>query len=252
MNARNSRPLMEATILLFSLILSSCGLGSPAESENPNLDLMLDVDPNPPVIGPSHLVVTLVDSGGALIDGATVNVEGSMPEGEMQPLFASLRASEDGKYESPFSWTMGGDWIMIVDATLADGQEISRQFELAVSGEMDAGHSGEDELFHPPRVANKGAVIHLLAPSAGAAFEPGEEIRVAVEFENFELAVDSNHWHIYDNGRSARMVMGDMNEANLPGLEPGEHEISVYMSIGSHEELEEAASATITVRDTAD
>jgi len=41
--------------------------------------------------------------------------------------------------------------------------------------------------------------------------------------------------------------IGGLDEATLRDLEPGEHESSVYMSNGSHEELEEGATIEVMV-----
>lgn len=252
MNGSRYEAKITLLIVLLAGILVSCSLGSDTDAGDAGLEIALDVDPHPPVVGPGHLTVSLVDSRGAAIDEAAVRVEGSMPEHEMQPVFASLREGAGGNYEAPFTWTMGGHWNVTVDATLADGQEISREFALDVAGNMEGMDANGEDALPPHRVPNEGVLIHLLAPTDGDVYGADEEIRVAVEFENFELGVDGKHWHIYDNGRSARMVMGGMHEATLPNLEPGEHEISVYMSIGSHEELQDGASATIVVRDGAD
>ena len=45
------------------------------------------------------------------------------------------------------------------------------------------------------------------------------------------------------------MVMGSNHDQVLRGLEPGEHEIGVFMSIETHEQLEDGDSVTITVEE---
>jgi hypothetical protein len=70
---------------------------------------------------------------------------------------------------------------------------------------------------------------------------------VEVATENFPLGENNNHWHVYVNGASWGMIMGGNGDYPLSGLEPGTHEIAVYMSIATHEEYATGDSITITV-----
>ena len=98
------------------------------------------------------------------------------------------------------------------------------------------------------RIPNEnGAAIRITSPEDGATFSAGEQVVVEVEVENFDLGVNGNHWHVYIDGSSWGMVMGENTDQPLSGLEPGEREISVFMSIDTHEEYEDGDSVTITV-----
>ena len=96
-------------------------------------------------------------------------------------------------------------------------------------------------------VPNNGAVIHLHAPEDGATFTTAEDITVEIEVENFDLGVDGNHWHIIVDDAEYAMVMGGNTSDVLRGLEPGEYTITVRLSNGDHQDLEEGDSATITI-----
>lgn len=110
---------------------------------------------------------------------------------------------------------------------------------------MDMDHENE-----PSRVSNEdGATITITSPEDGATFGTLDQVLVKVDVENFELGVDGNHWHVYVDDVSFGMVMGGNTDQALPGLEPGEHEVSVYMSLGSHEEYEDGDSVTIIVEE---
>ena len=61
------------------------------------------------------------------------------------------------------------------------------------------------------------------------------------------MGEDGNHWHVYVNGSSWGMVMGRNTSEIVRGLEPGEHQIEVYLSLESHEELEDGDGVTITI-----
>lgn len=108
-------------------------------------------------------------------------------------------------------------------------------------------HEHEEDQSHE-RVPNNGAAIHILSPVDGATFNAGDEVTVEIEVENFTLG-EGNHWHIYVDGSSWGMVMGENTDDTLRGLETGEHEISVYLSIDTHEELADGDAITIVVEE---
>ncbi len=111
----------------------------------------------------------------------------------------------------------------------------------------DMDHEHEEE--HNRIPTEGGATITITSPEDGATFSTLDQVLVEVDVENFELGEDGNHWHVYVDGVSFGMVMGGNTDQALPGLEPGEHEISVFMSIGTHEEYEDGDSITIVVEE---
>lgn len=236
----NPSRYLYAFLLLLGLSLFGC------TSAAQDISIDLQVDPQPATVGPSVLVVTLSDGNGNSLDGAQVKSQGSMSHEGMQPLHASFRDLGDGKYETPFDWNMAGDWELAISATLANGEQASQEFQFNITEKHDHDEHSED---HPPRVPNQGAVISILSPQDDMQFNAGDDIPVEVAFENFDLVEEGNHWHIYIDGKSYQMIMGAMTEAIVRDLEPGHHEISVYMSISSHEELQDGAAIHIMVND---
>lgn len=110
-------------------------------------------------------------------------------------------------------------------------------------GEMD-----HDEIHAAGRIPNQdGAAIHITSPAGGATFKTGDQILIEIEVENFTLGENANHWHVYVDGVSFGMVMGKNTDQPISGIEPGEHEVAVYLSIQSHEEFEDGDMVMITV-----
>lgn len=131
---------------------------------------------------------------------------------------------------------------------------------LAACGTADHGHndgregnnhenSGSNMPAHGNRIPNNGAVVHIVAPATGETFAQGDQIVVEIETENFVLGEDGNHWHLYVNGESWGMIMGANNTEVVRGLTPGEHEISVYLSIYTHEDLEDGDAVRVIITD---
>lgn len=107
-------------------------------------------------------------------------------------------------------------------------------------------HQGEAAPTH--RIPNDGATIRIISPADGAEVSGDEDTIVQIEVENFELGDTAGHWHVYVDGASWGMVMGNNTDQVLRGLEAGKHEISVYLSNQAHDELEDGDTITITVQ----
>ena len=120
----------------------------------------------------------------------------------------------------------------------------------------DMDHDEMDDMDHDDmdhehnRIPNEdGAAITITSPEEGATFSELDQVLVEVEVENFNLGEEGNHWHVYVDGVSFGMVMGGNTDQALPGLEPGEHEVSVFLSIGTHEEYEDGDQIHIVVEE---
>jgi hypothetical protein len=122
--------LQEGSILFLTLILffSVSGCRGEAPGTDPGLSLVLAISPTPPGVGPARLLITLRDTAGGPIEGARIEVEGNMSHAGMVPVLDTAQGQEPGRYTVPeFRFTMAGDWILIVRATLPDGRKTEIQ-----------------------------------------------------------------------------------------------------------------------------
>jgi len=116
----------------------------------------------------------------------------------------------------------------------------------------EAGHEEGEEHGHEEggeheRIPNNGAVITIVSPADGATFSSGEDITVEVSVESFDVNDPGNHWHVYLDGVTQGMIVISDRDFVLHGLEHGKHEISVYLSDATHQELEDGAAIHINV-----
>ncbi len=99
--------------------------------EDASIGLRWTLDPDPPVIGPATLALVLTDStSGEPVTGAVVRVEGNMTHPGMKPVLGAGREVAPGRYEAPLQFTMGGDWVLLIDATLPGGRTLHRQVDV--------------------------------------------------------------------------------------------------------------------------
>ena len=109
--------------------LAAAGCRRPAAPE-PDLSLKLSVSPDPPVVGPASVVVSVTDPGGRPVTGAAVELEGNMSHPGMVPVLGRATEAGPGRYEGPLEFTMAGDWIVTVGVTLADGRTLRRDLDV--------------------------------------------------------------------------------------------------------------------------
>lgn len=125
-------PLVVLAGILAGVVIGGCSRSTGEQSTATDVQISLTTEPNPPAVGQSTLVITLKDSGGKPIDGATLSVRGDMDHAGMQPALAEGTQSVNGEYRIPIEWSMGGGWIVTVSATLPDKRTASQKFSLAV------------------------------------------------------------------------------------------------------------------------
>ena len=141
--------------------------------------------------------------------------------------------------------------LVLVACSSAGGTEPAADDESMEN--MDGMDHHDDEHEHQDehdRIPNEdGATISITTPEEGATFSTLDQVLIEVEVENFVLGEDNNHWHVYVDDVSFGMVLGGNTDQALPGLDPGEHEVTVFLSLGTHEEYEDGDSVTIIVEE---
>jgi hypothetical protein len=120
------------TLLLVPLLLMGCRQTDTGQPEA-GLDIRLDAAPDPAEVGEATLLIAISDGSGNPVTGATVDVRGDMTHAGMVPVIREdISSDENGLYDVPFEWTMGGDWLIEVTATLPDGSTTTERFEYTV------------------------------------------------------------------------------------------------------------------------
>lgn len=118
-----------------ALLLAACG-GRASRQRSGDGDVVVELEATSLAPGATVLEITVRDGSGAAIDDATLNVRGDMNHAGMVPvLVEGVTDGEAGVYRVPFEWTMGGVWIVTIEATLADGETVSEQFNVSLGGE---------------------------------------------------------------------------------------------------------------------
>ena len=81
----------------------------------PVLLIQCQVTPSPARVGPATALIRLTDrTTGRPVPDAGVSVEGDMSHAGMTPVFATAKAIGDGRYQAPLTFTMAGDWVLLI------------------------------------------------------------------------------------------------------------------------------------------
>lgn len=126
-----------ALVALLLPMVTACQRTSRQEPADSGIRVELIAPLFAPVSGPSMLHVEVHDEAGQPVEGAEVRVRGDMAHAGMVPVLGEAERYRDGVYDVPFEWTMGGDWVLTVDATLPDGRQTTDRFDVSVDSDGD-------------------------------------------------------------------------------------------------------------------
>jgi hypothetical protein len=118
------------TLGLFTLFVAGCRESAqPTPTPATNAQIELAYEPDPPQTGEGAILVTVTGD----TEVQSVNVRGDMNHAGMVPVIGETSEAEEANtYRVPFHWSMGGDWILTVEVTLADGSKVSEEFTVTV------------------------------------------------------------------------------------------------------------------------
>jgi hypothetical protein len=122
-------PVFMLPVFAGLVALSLTGCARSGESPE-DLTVKHRISPMPPRVGPASISLGLTGSGGEPITGARITVDCNMSHPGMGPVIADAREIQPGQYDAPLSFSMGGDWIVLLHITLADGRKVERQFDV--------------------------------------------------------------------------------------------------------------------------
>jgi hypothetical protein len=115
--------------LVVLALAGACGGGEP-QAGGSSLTFHVELSPSPPSVGETRLLIRLSDAEAKPVPGATMRIEGTMSHAGMTPEFANAVETSPGSYEAVLDFTMGGDWILLMDATTRDGRKHHGQHDV--------------------------------------------------------------------------------------------------------------------------
>jgi hypothetical protein len=127
-----------ALVAVLAGLLAGCRQSQLTSSSTPTplspkdvVEIALDTS-TPFTVGQTTLTVMLSDGENQPIAGAKVEVRGDMNHAGMVPAQGNSISGGKGKYSVPFNWTMSGEWLVTIKATLPTGRVVSDTFVVQV------------------------------------------------------------------------------------------------------------------------
>jgi nitrogen fixation protein FixH len=110
------------------------GAGAPATIQTEGLSISLATTPNPPARHEGTAVeITMQDAAGKPVGGARVSLDLTMPAHHtMSEQGPRVHERGEGRYVATAAFSMGGEWLVIVDVLLANGRRARAEFPLRV------------------------------------------------------------------------------------------------------------------------
>ena len=115
------------TILSLLVLLA---LACKQSASSSDISIEHEIAPLPTRVGAASIKLKLKDKDGKPLGGARVELEGNMTHPGMSPVKGETRETAPGEYGGTLQFTMAGDWIILVNVTLADGQRVQHQIEV--------------------------------------------------------------------------------------------------------------------------
>jgi hypothetical protein len=120
-----TRPCVPARLALVVVLLVSC---RPVPEPVDSLTLDLRLDPAVPSVGREAVAVLVArEATGDPVRAATLDLEAHMTHPGMVPVVTRLDPSGDGRFRAAVTFTMAGEWVILVTGRLGDGRAVRQR-----------------------------------------------------------------------------------------------------------------------------
>ena len=126
-------PLTRRFWAFLPVVLAAVLLGAGCHRQvapSPDIVFTHEIKPQPPRVGPASITLSLKDTAAKPVAGAHITLEGDMSHPGMAPVFGVANEISPGRYQGRLEFGMGGDWVVLVHATLQNGQHLERKIDV--------------------------------------------------------------------------------------------------------------------------
>lgn len=129
------RQLMFVGLLVaISVLLAACGgsAGPAAEGSAKLVNIKVESNPSPAVVGDSELIFTLTDASGNAIEGARVDVSADHTDMSGMGMSGAATHQGSGRYSINANFSMTGNWKLTVYVRNDAGLDYKEDIEFQV------------------------------------------------------------------------------------------------------------------------
>lgn len=121
--------LMMVLLVTLSACSNSVSVSTPTEIP---VNITLETDPNPPVVGDVELVFKIEDSQGLPVEGATVNVRADHTDMQGMTMNGAAIHEGDGTYSITANFSMSGNWKITIFLSKDGLSDYQKEFEVRI------------------------------------------------------------------------------------------------------------------------
>lgn len=126
---RRDRSRRTPSILLVSIVcLIAAACTRPAQARNLKFEWTLT--PAAVSVGSARLQLRVLDAAGEPVRGAQLQIEAQMSHPGMAPLVFVATERSEGVYEAELQFSMGGDWLLVVEGSLSNGARVHHRIDV--------------------------------------------------------------------------------------------------------------------------
>ena len=129
---RSAAPQLFGRASLLTAVAIALTMAGCRKPRNPSQDVSVDetITPQPVRAGEETISLRLADANRQPLTHARIQVEGDMDHPGMTPVFSDAEETAPGSYRALLTFSMGGDWVLLLHIALADGRKIERQWNV--------------------------------------------------------------------------------------------------------------------------
>lgn len=119
-------------LVMMSVLLAACGSAStPAVTSSKPVNIKVETNPNPPVMGDIEVILDVTDANGNPIEGATVDVSADHIDMTGMDMSGAATDQGSGKYAINANFSMSGNWKLKVYVR-KEGLDYSEEIDLSI------------------------------------------------------------------------------------------------------------------------
>lgn len=115
-------------LLLLSAGWIAAACGQPARARDLKFESTLA--PTPVSVGTTRFQLRVFDAAGGPVRGARLQVQAQMSHPGMAPLVVIAAERGEGLYEAELQFSMGGDWILVIEGSLSNGARVHHRIDV--------------------------------------------------------------------------------------------------------------------------
>jgi hypothetical protein len=106
------------------------GCGKQPANTQPGIAIEHQITPQPIRVGAATVNLTVRDRGERPVSGAYIALEAEMAHPGMSPEFGEAKEVAPGRYQGSVTFTMAGEWVLLMHITLRNGRRFEQQINV--------------------------------------------------------------------------------------------------------------------------